>query len=130
MSSRTRPTWGQSAASRMASRSSERATRPRNRPKRATLLRLVPADATGRVVPVHDHRRRPDLAAGPTDQFDAVIEATSIEHMPALAVQLAKPAGRVVYIGLSSTPSLVDTRDIAAVTAADTSIAPMPITVR
>jgi threonine dehydrogenase-like Zn-dependent dehydrogenase len=33
--------------------------------------------------------------------------------MPALAVRLAKPAGRVVYIGLSSTPSLVDTRDIA-----------------
>ena len=33
--------------------------------------------------------------------------------MPALSVRLAKPAGRVVYIGLSSTPSLVDTRDIA-----------------
>ncbi len=32
---------------------------------------------------------------------------------PPLSVRLAKPAGRVVFIGLSSTPSLVDTRDIA-----------------
>jgi threonine dehydrogenase-like Zn-dependent dehydrogenase len=54
-----------------------------------------------------------DLAASASDQFDAVIEATSNEAMPALSVRLAKPAGRVVYIGLSSTPSLVDTRDIA-----------------
>ena len=54
-----------------------------------------------------------DLADSTSDQFDAVIEATSNERMPALSVRLAKPAGRVVYIGLSSTPSLVDTRDIA-----------------
>ena len=54
-----------------------------------------------------------ELAASASDQFDAVIEATSNEAMPALSVRLAKPAGRVVYIGLSSTPSLVDTRDIA-----------------
>ena len=54
-----------------------------------------------------------ELADSPSDQFDAVIEATSNEAMPALSVRLAKPAGRVVYIGLSSTPSLVDTRDIA-----------------
>ena len=53
------------------------------------------------------------LAASASDQFDAVIEATSNEAMPALSVRLAKPAGRVVYIGLSSTPSLVDTRDVA-----------------
>ena len=33
--------------------------------------------------------------------------------MPQLSVRLAKPAGRVVYIGLSSTPSLVDSRGIA-----------------
>ncbi len=33
-------------------------------------------------------------------------------RMPALSVRLAKPAGRVVYIGLSSTPSLVDSREI------------------
>ncbi|MDP3209408.1 MAG: alcohol dehydrogenase catalytic domain-containing protein [Rhodoglobus sp.] len=47
------------------------------------------------------------------NQFDSTIEATSIESMPALSVRLTKPGGRVVYIGLSSTPSLVDTRDIA-----------------
>lgn len=54
-----------------------------------------------------------DLMASASDQFDAVIEATSNDAMPALSVRLAKPAGRVVYIGLSATPSLVDTRDIA-----------------
>jgi threonine dehydrogenase-like Zn-dependent dehydrogenase len=54
-----------------------------------------------------------DLATSPSDRFDAVIEATSNEAMPALAVRLTKPAGRVVYIGLSSAPSLVDSRDIA-----------------
>jgi threonine dehydrogenase-like Zn-dependent dehydrogenase len=54
-----------------------------------------------------------DLSAAASDQFDAVIEATSNEAMPALSVRLAKPAGRVVFIGLSSTPSLVDTREVA-----------------
>lgn len=54
-----------------------------------------------------------ELANGRTDEFDAVIEATSVETMPTLSVQLAKPAARVVYIGLASTPSFVDTRDIA-----------------
>lgn len=53
------------------------------------------------------------LANGHDNSFDAVIDATSIDTMPALAVRLCKPAGRVVYIGLSSTPSLVDTRDVA-----------------
>ncbi|MFB7893571.1 zinc-binding dehydrogenase [Microbacterium sp. NPDC056044] len=54
-----------------------------------------------------------ELAESAGDRFDAVIEATSNRAMPALAVRLAKPAGRVVYIGLSAAPSLVDTRDIA-----------------
>jgi threonine dehydrogenase-like Zn-dependent dehydrogenase len=54
-----------------------------------------------------------DLAEAASDRFDAVIDATSNQAMPALAVRLVKPAGRVVYIGLSSTPSLVDTRDLA-----------------
>ncbi|AMB59517.1 zinc-dependent alcohol dehydrogenase [Microterricola viridarii] len=52
------------------------------------------------------------LADGHDNTFDAVIEASSDERMPPLAVQLAKPAGRVVYIGLASTPSRVDTRDL------------------
>jgi 2-desacetyl-2-hydroxyethyl bacteriochlorophyllide A dehydrogenase len=54
-----------------------------------------------------------DLAASDPDQYDSVIECTSNEAMPALAVRLVKPAGRVVFIGLSNGPSLVDTRDIA-----------------
>jgi threonine dehydrogenase-like Zn-dependent dehydrogenase len=57
--------------------------------------------------------RLDELAASASDQFDAVIEATSNDTMPALSVRLAKPAGRVVFIGLSSAPSPVDTRDIA-----------------
>ena len=54
-----------------------------------------------------------EVAAGDGDRFDAVIDATSVDTSPALAVRLVKPAGRVVFIGLSSTPSRVDTRDIA-----------------
>lgn len=59
------------------------------------------------------HTMRLDDLAGVENEFDAVIEATSNDAMPALSVRLAKPAGRVVYIGLSSTPSLVDSREIA-----------------
>lgn len=62
---------------------------------------------------VHHTWRLDDLSSGRDNEFDAVIEATSINTMPALSVQLAKPAGRVVYVGLASTPSRVDTRDIA-----------------
>jgi len=47
------------------------------------------------------------------NEFDSVIEATSTEAGPGLAVRLVRPAGRVVFIGLSSTPSLVDSRHIA-----------------
>lgn len=54
-----------------------------------------------------------DLTQGHDNTFDAVIDASSVAEMPALSVRLAKPAGRVVYIGLSAGPSTVDTRDIA-----------------
>ncbi|WP_432246194.1 zinc-dependent alcohol dehydrogenase (plasmid) [Arthrobacter sp. G.S.26] len=54
-----------------------------------------------------------DLNDGRSAEFDAVIEATSNADMPALSVRLTKPAGRAVYIGLSSSPSHVDTREIA-----------------
>jgi 2-desacetyl-2-hydroxyethyl bacteriochlorophyllide A dehydrogenase len=47
------------------------------------------------------------------DAFDAVIDATSLAGSPASAARLVKPAGRIVLIGLSGTPSLVDTRDLA-----------------
>ena len=46
----------------------------------------------------------PDLA------FDAVIDASSSPQLPALALDLVEPSGRVVCIGLAGTPSLVDTR--------------------
>ena len=69
--------------------------------------------ALARSLGVHHTVTLDELAESPADQFDAVIECTSNYRMPALSVQLAKPAGRVVYIGLSSVPSLVDTRDIA-----------------
>lgn len=45
--------------------------------------------------------------------YSAVIDATSSVDSPALAARLVDPAGRIVFIGLSGTPSLVDTRDIA-----------------
>jgi threonine dehydrogenase-like Zn-dependent dehydrogenase len=45
--------------------------------------------------------------------YAAVIDATSSVDAPALAARLVDPAGRIVFIGLSGTPSLVDTRDIA-----------------
>lgn len=54
-----------------------------------------------------------EVTAAGDDRFDAVIDCTSIATSPALAARLVKPAGRVVYIGLSSTPSEVDTRVIA-----------------
>jgi threonine dehydrogenase-like Zn-dependent dehydrogenase len=43
-------------------------------------------------------------------RFDAVIDASSDQTMPALAVNLVSPAGRVVLIGVSSAPSLIDSR--------------------
>jgi threonine dehydrogenase-like Zn-dependent dehydrogenase len=49
----------------------------------------------------------PDLS------FDAVIDASNASHLPALALDLVEPSGRVVYIGLAGTPSTVDTRTLA-----------------
>jgi threonine dehydrogenase-like Zn-dependent dehydrogenase len=51
-----------------------------------------------------------DLLEGPSEQYDAVIDATSDHTMPALAVDLVDPGGRAVFIGVSSAPSLVDSR--------------------
>lgn len=42
--------------------------------------------------------------------FDAVVDASNAEHLPALAVDLVEPGGRVVYIGLAGSPSRIDTR--------------------
>jgi threonine dehydrogenase-like Zn-dependent dehydrogenase len=45
--------------------------------------------------------------------FDAVVDATNDAAMPAFALDRVEPAGRVVYIGLSGTPSGIDTRTLA-----------------
>lgn len=46
----------------------------------------------------------PDLA------WDAVIDASKAELLPALALELVEPGKRIVFIGLAETPSLIDTR--------------------
>ena len=48
----------------------------------------------------------------PDDPFDAVVDCTFGAEVPALAVQRVQPGGRVVLIGLSGTPSTIDTRDL------------------
>jgi threonine dehydrogenase-like Zn-dependent dehydrogenase len=45
--------------------------------------------------------------------FDAVVDATNAAELPARALDLVEPAGRVVYIGLAGRPSLIDTRVVA-----------------
>lgn len=45
--------------------------------------------------------------------FDAVVDASNANHLPALALDLVEPAGRVVYIGLAGRPSHLDTRSLA-----------------
>jgi threonine dehydrogenase-like Zn-dependent dehydrogenase len=45
--------------------------------------------------------------------WDAVIDATNAAALPALALDLAEPGGRVVYIGLAGQPSRIDTRTMA-----------------
>ncbi|MBY3791522.1 alcohol dehydrogenase catalytic domain-containing protein [Rhodococcus fascians] len=44
--------------------------------------------------------------------FDAVVDASNDPNAPARAVDLVEPGGRVVYIGLAGSESVVDTRDI------------------
>ncbi len=45
--------------------------------------------------------------------FDAVLDASNGSGVPGLAVDLVDPGGRVVFIGLSTEPSLVDSRALA-----------------
>ena len=49
----------------------------------------------------------------PSLPFDAVIDASNAPDLPALALDLVEPGGRVVYIGLAGTPSIIDTRTLA-----------------
>jgi 2-desacetyl-2-hydroxyethyl bacteriochlorophyllide A dehydrogenase len=48
----------------------------------------------------------------PPDTYDAVIDCTGDHRVPASALALVEPAGRVVYIGVSPRPSQIDSRDI------------------
>jgi threonine dehydrogenase-like Zn-dependent dehydrogenase len=48
----------------------------------------------------------------PDLEFDAVIDATNGAAIPAAALSLVQPGGRLVLIGLSGEPSLIDTRDL------------------
>jgi threonine dehydrogenase-like Zn-dependent dehydrogenase len=44
--------------------------------------------------------------------WDAVIDASNAQHLPAKALDLVEPGKRVVYIGLAGSPSLIDTRTL------------------
>ncbi len=48
----------------------------------------------------------------PPGIYNAVIDCTDDHQMPTAALALAEPAGRVVYIGISGVPSLIDSRDL------------------
>jgi threonine dehydrogenase-like Zn-dependent dehydrogenase len=50
---------------------------------------------------------RDTMPAGP---WDGIVDASTGPEMPALALDLVEPGRRVVYIGLSVPPSLIDTR--------------------
>lgn len=45
--------------------------------------------------------------------FDAVIDASNAPELPAVALELVEPGGRVVYVGLAGSPSRIDTRSLA-----------------
>jgi threonine dehydrogenase-like Zn-dependent dehydrogenase len=51
--------------------------------------------------------------AVPDLPFDAVVDASNAAPLPALALDLVEPAGRVVCIGLAGSPSRIDTRTLA-----------------
>ncbi len=49
----------------------------------------------------------------PPLRWDAVVDASNAATSPALALDLVEPGRRVVFIGLSGTPSLLDSRSLA-----------------
>jgi threonine dehydrogenase-like Zn-dependent dehydrogenase len=49
----------------------------------------------------------------PSLPWDAVVDASNAPELPALALDLVEPGGRVVYVGLAVTPSTIDTRELA-----------------
>ncbi len=79
--------------------------------------------ARARGIEVHLLAERPEFARSlgfgdtwtrgelPELPWDAVVDASNGPSLPGLAVSLVEPGRRVVYIGLSGTPSMIDTRD-------------------
>jgi threonine dehydrogenase-like Zn-dependent dehydrogenase len=53
-----------------------------------------------------------ELATAPDQIYDGVIDATSINSSPSVAIKKVKPGGRVALIGISESPSLIDTREM------------------
>jgi threonine dehydrogenase-like Zn-dependent dehydrogenase len=49
----------------------------------------------------------------PPGGYHAAVDCTGDRAVPAALLPLVEPAGRVVYIGISPAPSLIDTRDLA-----------------
>jgi threonine dehydrogenase-like Zn-dependent dehydrogenase len=49
----------------------------------------------------------------PEVPFDAVVDAYNAASLPARALDLVEPGGRVVYVGLAGSPSHIDTRTLA-----------------
>ncbi len=92
-----------------------------------TIGLLVALVAAARGIEVHLVARR-EAAAGfarslgfshvwpsdgiPSIAWDAVVDASNSADVPALAVDLVEPGGRVVWIGLAGEPSLVDSRRV------------------
>ncbi|HLH82401.1 MAG TPA: alcohol dehydrogenase catalytic domain-containing protein [Trebonia sp.] len=48
----------------------------------------------------------------PQAAYDAVIDCTNDPAVPSSALALVEPAGRMVYIGISASPSRIDTREL------------------
>jgi len=92
-----------------------------------TIGLLTAAFATTAGAEVHIlalHRGREAIAASfgaaaywtaddpPPVTYDAVVDCTDDPRIPARALALAEPAGRLVFIGISGVPSLIDSRDL------------------
>jgi 2-desacetyl-2-hydroxyethyl bacteriochlorophyllide A dehydrogenase len=52
------------------------------------------------------------LSDPPSRTYDAVIDCTGNDTVPALALRYVEPAGRLVYIGVSGKPSVIDSREL------------------
>ena len=49
----------------------------------------------------------------PVLPWKAVIDASNAPDLPTLALDLVEPGGRIVYVGLAGSPSMIDTRSLA-----------------